>query len=105
MCKRNYSSNALTTLWDPVHSLDLTGIDPDIVYTVELFMMTCDGDVSLNPKVVVGNSATEEDLDLMQIYKAVIAAKNNVTAALNGPSVEMKGETVVYMYINTILLL
>ena len=35
--------------------------------------------------------ATEENLDLMQIYKAVIAARNNVTAARNGPSVEIRG--------------
>ena len=79
------------TLWDSLPSLDLTDIDPDIVYTVELFKITCDKYVSMSHKVVAENSATEEGLDLMQIYKAVIAARNNVTGARNGPSVEMIG--------------
>ena len=34
---------------------------------------------------------TEASLNLMQIYKAIVAARNNVPGARNGPSVEMKG--------------
>ena len=40
---------------------------------------------------VAGTNVTEEGLDLMQIYKAVIAARNNVRGARNGPIAETKG--------------
>ena len=43
---------------------------------------------------MAGSNVTEEGLDLMQIYKAVIAARNNVRGARNGPSAEVKGITV-----------
>ena len=46
------------------------------------------------------SNATEENLDLMQIFKAVIAARNNVPGARNGLSVEMEGKIVV-IYIPT----
>ena len=82
----------LTVVWDLLPTLDLTDIDPDIVYTVELFMITCGQNVSISRTVVAGNSATEENLDLMQIYKAVIAARNNVREVRNGPSVEIRGQ-------------
>ena len=91
ICRMNYSSNSLMTLWDPLSTLDLTDVDPDIVYTVELFMITCSGNMSMDPTVVNGSSATTENLNLMQIYKAVIVARNNVREARNGPSAEIEG--------------
>ena len=91
-CQRDYPLGSLTTLWDPLPTLDLTDIDPDIVYTVELFKITCGQNVSISRKVVAENYASEENLDLMQIYKAVIAAMNNLTEARNGPSVEIRGK-------------
>ena len=90
-CKRDYYSNTLITLWDPIPTLDLTGIDPDIFYTVELVEITCGQNVSLSHTIVSTNNATEKGVDLMQIYKVIIAAKNNVREARNGPSVVIKG--------------
>ena len=79
-------------MWDCLPTLDLTDIDPDIVYTVELVKITRDQRVSVvSHRVVAGSNATEENLDLMQIYKALIAARNNVQRAMNGPSVEIQG--------------
>ena len=95
VCMRNYSLNSLTILWDPLLSLNLTDIDPDIVYTVELFEITCGLNVFISHKVVSRNNATEQNLDLMQIYKAVISARNNVIEADNGPSVVMEGTVAV----------
>ena len=46
---------------------------------------------------MAGSNVTEEGLDLMQIYKAVIAARNNVRDARNGPSVEVKGSTLLFL--------
>ena len=90
--KRNYSTHSLTINWDPLSTLDLTNIDPDIVYSFELFKITCDQNVLISHRSVAAEtSTTEVGLDLMQIYKAVIAARNNVREARNGPSVEIRG--------------
>ena len=89
---RDYSSAALTIIWDPLPTLDLTNIDPDIVYKVELFKFTCGQNVSVSYQTVNVSSATVENLELMQIYMAVIAAKNNVPRARSGPSVEIEGK-------------
>ena len=94
--QRDYPSCSLTVLWDPLPTLDLTDIDPDIVNTIELFKITCGQNIPIDHKVVAGNNASEESLDLMQIYKAVIAAGNNVPAARNGPSVEIRGKQHMY---------
>ena len=46
---------------------------------------------SHNQTEFAGNNVTEEGLDLTQVYKAVIAARNNVRGARNGPSTETSG--------------
>ena len=79
-CERNYSSSVLTTSLASLPSLDLTDIDPDIVYSVDLFKITCGQDVSMNHEILAGNS-TSNTLDLMQIYKAIITPRNNVEGA------------------------
>ena len=96
---RNYSEDKLMILWNPLPTLDINDTDPDIVYTAELYKITCGQNILINRTVVAGNNVTEEGLDLMQIYKAVIAARNNVAEARNGPSVEMKG-TMVQPYLD-----
>ena len=97
ICLRDYVSNSFTTQWDPVPTLDLTDIDPDILYTVELYKITCNQHILMSHSTVGKTSVTEVSLDLMQTYKAVITAKNNVTSARNGPSVEMEGIVVAYI--------
>ena len=89
--QRDYLSKSLTTSWDPLFSLDLTDIDPDIVYKVELFETTCGRNVPIHQSDVAENSVAKENLDLMQIYKDVITPRNNVHGARNGPSVEIEG--------------
>lgn len=90
VCERNYSSGVLTTSWTALPSLNITDIDPDIVYSVEVFKITCGLDVSMSHKIVTENS-TSNFLDLMQIYKAVITPRNNVDNARNGTSEVMRG--------------
>ena len=98
-CQRDYTFNLLITLWNPLFTLDINDTDPDIVYTVQLFRTTCGQNTLMNQTTVNWNNATEENLDLMQIYKAVIAARNNVPGARNGPSVEMEGIVVIHLHI------
>ena len=78
-------------LWNPLPTLDINDTDPDILYTVELYQITCGQYILINRMEVAGSNVTEEGLDLMQIYKAVITARNNVGEARNGPSVKRKG--------------
>ncbi len=90
-CRRDYSEEGLMTLWNSLPSLDINDTDPDILYTVELYQITCGQNILINRTEVAGSNITEEGLDLLQIYKAVIAARNNVGQAKNGPTAEMKG--------------
>ena len=99
-CKRNYTSNTLVTIWSPVFSLDINDTDPDIIYDVQLFRTTCGQITFIDQTTVAGSSTSEENLDLMQIYKAVIAARNNVPGARNGPSVEMEGIVVIHQHVH-----
>ena len=83
-------------LWNPLPTLDINDTDPDILYTVELYQITCGQNILINRTEVAGSNVTEEGLDLMQIYKAVIAARNNVRGARNGFNAEVKGITVYF---------
>ena len=78
-------------MWNPLPSLDINDTDPDILYTVELYQITCGQNILINRMEVAGSNVTEEGLDLMQIYKAFIAARNNVRGARNGPTAKMNG--------------
>ena len=49
---------------------------------------------------MASSSATEEGLDLMQIYKVVVAARNNVPGGRNGPSVEIRGIKKIIIIMN-----
>ena len=91
--QRVSSEDELTILWNPLPTLDINDTDPDILYTVELYQITCGQNILINRTEVAGSNVTEEGLDLMQIYKAVIAARNNVRNARNGPTAERKGIT------------
>ena len=76
---------------NPLPTLDINDTDPDILYTIELYQITCGQNILINRTEVAGSNVTEEGLDLMQIYKAVIAARNNVRDARNGPTAEING--------------
>ena len=89
--ERNSSSSLLTTRWSSLPSLDLNDTDPDIVYSVELYKITCGEDIFMSHEDVFVNS-TNNTVDLLEIYKVIITARNNVEGAKNGTSVEMRGE-------------
>ena len=88
-CKRNYSCT-LTMFWDPLPTLDITGKDPDIIYHVEIFKITCGQSILISDEDVA-ESITNNTLNLMEIYRAVVTPINNVPRYINGPSVVMQG--------------
>ena len=91
--ERNYSSGVLTTFWDPLPTLDITDRDPDIIYHVQIFKITCGQNVLMSDENVT-ESITRNYLSLcefMEIYSAVITPRNNVPGYIDGPTREMKG--------------
>ena len=45
----------------------------------------------MNSENVTENSISNQ-IDPMEVYRVIIAARNNVDGARNGPSVEMRGK-------------
>ena len=83
--------NVLTTQWNSLPSLDINDTDPDIVYSVELYEITCGQNILLMNRENVTGNRINSIVDPMQIYKVLIAARNNVAEARNGPSEVMTG--------------
>ena len=84
--------NVLTTQWTSLPTLDINDTDPDIVYSVGLYQITCRQNILLmNSENVIENSISNQ-IDPMGVYRVIIAARNNVDGARNGPSVEMRGK-------------
>ena len=88
----NRTSSLIT--WKPPFSLDLTGIDPNIAYCVDVYSITCGVD-----DLVVGDcNVTKpcyEDNVLQQghIYRITITPRSNGPNAQNGTSNSKEGIT------------
>ena len=80
----------LTTHWDSVFSLDLNDTEPDIVYEFEVYDITCGRNDLIHNDTVMVNT-TSNVIDPTQLYKVVVAARNNVANAVNGTDVEKSG--------------
>ena len=84
--------NSSTITWEAPFSLDLTGVDPDIVYCVEVYNITCGVDA-----LVVGDCNVTEprfvDNRLQQgyIYRFTITPRSNGQDAQNGTSNTKEG--------------
>ena len=80
----------LTTRWDSVFSLDLNDTEPDIVYEFEVYDITCGRHDLIHNDTVMVNS-TSNSIDPAQLYKVVVAARNNVANAVNGTGADASG--------------
>ena len=89
----NVRRSSSTITWEPPFSLDLTDVDPDIVYCVEVYNITC----GVDDLLVGGCNVTEtryEDNRLQQghIYHITIIPRNNIGQnAQNGTLFTKKG--------------
>ena len=88
--KRNYTSGTLITFWDPLPTLDITSRDPDIIYHVEILKTTYGQNALMNDENVT-ESITNNSLDLMEIYSAIVTPRHNVPGYIDGPSVVVQG--------------
>ena len=86
--------NSSTIIWVLPFSLDLTGVDPDIVYCVEVYNITCGVD-----DLVVGDCNVTEahyvDSRLQQghIYRITITPRSNIQDVRNGTRLTNEGES------------
>ena len=86
--------NSSTLTWTPLTSLDLTGVDPDIVYCVEVYNITCGRrDLIISDCNVIESSYTSDDIAPDgYIYEYTVTPRSNVEGATNGtPSQPLRG--------------
>ena len=83
-----------TLSWDPPFSLDLTNVDPDIAYCVEVYNITCGGrelvfsDCNVTENSYISNVIAPDSY----IYEYIVTARSNVQGAQNGtPSQPLRG--------------
>ena len=87
----NIKRNGSTITWDAPFSLDLTGVDPDIVYCVEVYNITC-GEfhpVFMNCNVVKDMITCSCEPSF--IYEVLITPRSNANRSLNGTALAIKG--------------
>ena len=92
MTKVHRSFSTLT--WTPPSFLDLTDVDPDIVYCVEVYNITCGRrDLIISDCNVTEPSYTSDDIAPDgYIYEYTITPRSNVEGARNGtPSQPLRG--------------
>ena len=87
-----------TITWEAPFSLDLTGVDPDIVYCVEVYNITC----GENGLVVSDCDVTEACIvnDQLQqgfIYRITITPRSNGQDAQNGTISTKEGIIILYL--------
>ena len=82
----NLDRNGSTLSWEPPFSLDLTGVDPDIVYCVEVYNITCGRrDLIIGDCNVTEPSYTSDDIAPHgYIYEYTVTPRSNVQEATNG---------------------
>ena len=80
----NLSRNSNTLSWIAPFTLDLTGIDPDIVYYVEVVNITCGRSLLIGEYDVLETSYTTDAFLPGYIYEYTVTPRSNVEGARNG---------------------
>ena len=96
--KEGYTLN-----WDPPYSLDLTNVDPDIAYCVEVYNITCgERELVFSDCNVTENSYTSDAIAPDgYIYEYIVTPRSNVQGAQNGtPSQPLRGTEMIFFYNN-----
>ena len=71
--------------WDAPFSLNLTNIEPDIVYYVEVYNITCGGrELLISDCDVMETSYTSDVFQSGYIYEYTVTPRSNVEGAQNG---------------------
>ena len=89
----NLVRNGNTLSWIAPFSLNLTNVEPDIIYCVEVYNITCGRSLLIsNCNVsVMETSFISDYLQVGYIYDYTVTPKSNVEDALNGTSQTIRG--------------
>jgi hypothetical protein len=108
----NLFRNASTISWSPPFSLDLTDIDPDIVYCVEVYNITCRRRGLTVSDCNVTESSYTSDIIAPNgyIYEYTVTPRSNVEGASNGTANTVTGRFMstqltsecIYMYVHNL---
>ena len=87
--KRNLS----VITWEPPFSLDITNSDPDIVYCVEVYNITCGSRDSMISDCNINESSYTHSsvLNPGYIYEIAVTPRSNVDGAENGMTSVISG--------------
>ena len=83
--------NVTTISWIPPASLDLTDVDPDIVYCVEIYNITCGGRHRIVANCSVFETHFSWNISSHELYEYEVVPRSNVEGAGNGTSASLKG--------------
>ena len=88
----NIRRNSSTITWEAPFSLDLTGVDPDIVYCLEVYNITCGvNDLVIGDCDVTQPHYVNNQLQRGFIYCITITPRSNGQDAQNGTSSTKEG--------------
>ena len=94
--------NFTTLSWKAPFSLDLTNVEPDIVYCVDVYNITCGGRELLISDCNVTETSYTSDVIAPDgyIYEYIVTPRSNVEGAINGtPSPPLRGNTIIIMIV------
>ena len=83
--------NTSTLSWKPPFSLNLTNAEPDIIYHVEVYNITCGRSHLISECDVIETSYTNDALHSGCIYEYIITPRSNVQGAASGESKTVTG--------------
>ena len=96
----NLVRNGTSIIWKAPFSLNLTNVEPDIVYCVEVFNITCGRSHLISNCNVMETKYSSGDLQAGYIYEYTVTPRSNVEGALNGTSQNIKGVSYAIIFVN-----
>ena len=90
-----------TLFWRAPFTLNLTNVEPDIVYCVDVYNITCGGRELLISDCDVTETSYTSDVIAPNgyIYEYIVTSRSNVEGAINGtPSQPLRGEIIVLVH-------
>ena len=87
----NLERRNASIIWEAPFSLNLTNVEPDIVYCVEVYNITCGGRELLISDCDVMETSYTSTLQPGYIYEYTVTPRSNVEGAQNGTSKNVTG--------------
>ena len=91
----NITRNVNMIAWEAPFSLNLTNVDPDIVYCVEVYNITCGRSLLISECDVMETSYTNDALYSGYIYEYTVTPRSNVEGARNGTNLTEIGMLII----------